>query len=321
MEDGRCKLGLAGRLQLVRLIEGGCSLRAAARESAVSPATAHRWWHRWQAATDAERADRSCLRARAPVPASCPWRLSAEVEQRILDARERTNYGPARLAGLVGRRRSTIHKVLVRHDRSRRRRSPRERSSRRYEWAEPGALLHQDTKRLQRFRTPGHWATGDRTEITRNRGAGYVYAHCVVDDHSRLAYVELHSADSAHAAAVTLERAIAWMREQGCGATEAVMTDNAFVYRHSTRYRELLRAHGARHIRTPPYTPRWNGKVERFIQTLDDEWAHGQVWATSTHRDRGLASWLRYYNRRRPHTSLSDRPPTSRVHQDRGQDT
>ena len=99
------------------------------------------------------------------------------------------------------------------------------------------------------------------------------------------------------------------------------MTDNAFVYVHSTRFHTVLTEIGARHIRTPPYTPRWNGKVERFIQTLDDEWAHGRVWPTSTRRDRGLASWLRFYNRRRPHTSLGDRPPVSRVHQDRGQNT
>jgi transposase InsO family protein len=237
-----------------------------------------------------------------------------------LDARARTNYGPARLAGLVGYRRSTIYKVLWRHGVSRRQRTPPERSSRRYEWAEPGALLHMDTKRLQRFRTPGHWATGDRTEIARNRGAGYVYAHCIVDDRSRLAYVELHGADSGQAAAITLRRAAAWMREQGAGPAQAVMTDNAFAYRHSRHFRSVLDELGARHIRTPPYTPRWNGKVERFIQTLDYEWAHGRVWPTSTRRDRGLASWLRFYNRRRPHTSLGDRPPISRVHQDRGQD-
>ena len=321
MEDGRCKLGLAGRLRLVRSIEGGCSLRAAARESAVSPATAHRWWHRWLQASEDQRADRSCLRARAPVPRSCPWRLSDEVEQRILDARERTNYGPARIAGLVGYRRSTVHKVLARHGRSRRRRSPRERSFRRYEWAEPGALLHIDTKRLQRFAVTGHWATGDRAEIARNRDLGYVYAHCVVDDHSRLAYVELHSADTGTAAAATLRRAGQWMHEHGCAPTEAVMTDNAFAYVHSRTFKDVLDELGARHIRTPPYTPRWNGKVERFIQTLDDEWAHGRVWRSSTRRDRGLASWLRYYNRRRPHPSLNDRPPISRLHQDRGQDS
>ena len=261
------------------------------------------------------------MRARPPVPKTCPWRLDEAAEQRILDARARTNFGPARLAGLVGYRRSTIHKVLARHGVSRRRRTPREKSFRRYEWAQPGALLHQDTKRLQRFHTPGHWATGDRTEIARNRGAGYVYAHCVVDDHSRLAYVELHSRDDARAATVTLERAIAWMTEQGCGPVEAVMTDNAFVYRHNASYRRLLALHNARHIFTPPYTPRWNGKVERFIRTLDEEWAHGRVWPSSHQRDRGLASFIRYYNRRRPHTSLGDRPPISRVHQDRGQNS
>jgi transposase InsO family protein len=254
------------------------------------------------------------------VPKSCPWRLSDEAERRILDARRRTNYGPARLAGLVGYRRSTVYKVLARHGCSQRRRTPRQRSFRRYEWAEPGALLHMDTKRLQRFEVPGHWATGERTELARNRDLGYVYAHCVVDDHSRLAYVELHATDTGHAAALTLTRAATWMTEHGCGPTEAVMTDNAKVYAAHIFQRQLA-AIGARHIRTPPYTPRWNGKVERFIQTLDDEWAHGRIWPSSTQRDRGLTSWLRFYNRRRPHTSLGDRPPISRVHQDRGQDS
>lgn len=321
MEDARCKLGLAGRLALVRRIEAGETLRAAAAASNVSPATAHRWWHRWQQASDAERRSRACLGARPPVPRSCPWRLAPVEEQRILEARRRTNWGPARLAGLVGYRRSTIHKVLARHGCSRRRRAEERQSFRRYEWSQPGALLHQDTKRLQRFELPGHWATGDRREIARNRDSGYVYAHCVIDDASRLAYVELHSADSGDAAAATLMRAAAWMRDQGAGPIEAVMTDNAFVYRHSRAYHQVLAQLGARHIFTPPYTPRWNGKVERFIRTLDDEWADGRVWPNSTQRDRGLPSWLRYYNRRRPHTSLGDRPPITRVHQDRGQDS
>src|SRR5690348_18051287 len=112
MEDRRCKLGLRGRLELIELIENGSTLRAAAAALNVAPATAHRWWHRWQQATEEQRSTRVCLRARPPVPASCPWRLSSEEEQRILDARQRTNYGPARLAGLVGYRRSTIWKVL-----------------------------------------------------------------------------------------------------------------------------------------------------------------------------------------------------------------
>src|SRR5215217_7440213 len=163
MEDGRCKLGLAGRLELVGLVESGATLRAAAAALGVAPATAHRWWHRWRQATEEQRVSRACLRARPPVPRSCPWRLSDAAERAILEARRRTNLGPARLAGLVGYRRSTIWKVLVRNGCSRRRRSARQRSTRRYEWSEPGALLHMDAKQLPLFSEPGHWVDGDRS--------------------------------------------------------------------------------------------------------------------------------------------------------------
>ena len=318
MEDGRCKLGLAGRLELVRLVEHGSTLRAAAAALNVAPATAHRWWHRWRSASEAERASRVCLRARPPVPKSCPWALGAEAEQRILRARAQTNLGPARLAGLVGYRRSTIWKVLRRHGCSRRRRSAPRQTTKRFEWSEPGALLHIDTMRLARFEAPGHWATGDRRE--RSRGAGSVYVVSVIDDHSRLAYCELHSAEDRWSTTATLKRAAAWMTEQGCGPVEAVMSDNHKAYT-SHHFQALLAELGARHIPTPPYTPRWNGKVERFHRTLNDEWARSQIWPTSRARDRALASFLRYYNRRRPHTSLGDRPPISRVHQERGQDS
>jgi transposase InsO family protein len=321
MEDGRCKLGVAGRLRLVRLIEGGCSFRTAAAESAVSVATAHRWWRRWQQASESERASRACLRARPPVPCSCPWRLSVEQEQVILHARARTNLGPARLAGLVGYRRSTIWKVLRRHGCSQRRRTPKPAFTRRYEWSEPGALLHMDAKQLPVFSEPGHWAHGDRSrQLRRRNGSRQIeFAHCVIDDHSRLGYVEIHPFDRGEIAAAVLARALRWFAEQGCRPPEAVMTDNAFAYIHSHDFQHVLTEHAIHHIRIPPRTPRWNGKVERFIRTLDDEWAHGRVWPTSTRRNRALASFLRYYNRRRPHTSLSDRPPISRVHQDRGQ--
>jgi transposase len=197
MEDGRCKLGLAGRLELVRRVEAGSSLRAAAAALNVAPATAHRWWHRWRSATDGERAARACLAAPAPVPRSCPWALSAEAEQRILEARAKTNLGPARLAGLVGYRRSTIWKVLRRHGCSRRRRSAPRQTTKRFEWSEPGALLPIDTMQLPKFDKPGHWATGgQRSEALRSRSAGTVYVVSVIDDHSRLAYCELHSAEN-----------------------------------------------------------------------------------------------------------------------------
>jgi transposase InsO family protein len=230
-----------------------------------------------------------------------------------LDARERTNYGPARLAGLVGFCRGTIWKVLWRHGRSQRRHPRPRQTFRRYEWAQPGALLHIDAKTLPKFTEPGHWASGDRGGH-RSRGVGELVVISVVDDHSRLAYCELHAAETAIACSAVLRRAAAWMREQGCQPAEAVMSDNAKAYT-SHAFQAQLRELSARHILTPPYTPRWNGKLERFNQTLDTEWAHARVWPSSQTRDKALASFLRYYNRRRPHTSLGDRPPITRVQQ------
>jgi len=243
--------------------------------------------------------------------------LSVESETKIVAARQRTGYGPARLAGLVGFCRGTIWKVLRRHGISRRPRGERQ-SYRRFEWAEPGALLHLDAMQLPKFDAPGHWATGRGHH--RSRGAGRVYVVSVVDDHSRLAYSELHSNETGQSVTATLRRAATWMREQGCRPVEAVMTDNHKAYT-SLEFQALLGQLGARHIPTPAYTPRWNGKLERFNRTLTDEWARSRTWPTSTSRDRALQSFLRYYNRRRSHTSLADRPPISRVQQDRGQDS
>ena len=313
MEDGRCKLGLLGRLELVRSVQAGGSLRGAAARQGVSPATAHRWWHRWQDATPAEQVTLACLRTRSSRPRSCPWALSAEAEQRILQARAKTGYGPARLAGLVGFCRGTIWKVLLRHGVSRRHAATPRQTSKRFEWAQPGALLHIDAMTLPKFDRPGHWAHGDRSD--RNRDAGSVAVISVLDDHSRLAYSELHAGETGAAVTATLRRAAAWMREQGCGPVEAVMSDNAFCYTKADAFKDLLGELGARHITTPPYTPRWNGKLERFNRTLADEWARTRVWPSSQTRDRALSSFIRFYNRRRPHTSLGDRPPISRVHQ------
>ena len=187
------ELGLAGRLELVRLVESGWTLRAAAAALGVAPATAHRWWHRWSAASETERSSRSCLRARPPLPRSCPWALSAAAEQRILRARERTNLGPARLAGLVGYRRSTIWKVLRRHGCSRRRRSaPRQSDTAVMSGRSRGRCCTSTRCSCRSSTRPGHWATGDRGGH-RSRGAGTVYVVSVIDDHSRLAYCELHS--------------------------------------------------------------------------------------------------------------------------------
>ena len=308
------KLGLRGRLALVQAVEEGLSLKAAAAAFMVSPATAHRWWHRW---LEGGR-ELGALLDRSSRPCRSPRRLSAEAEAAIVRAREQTGYGPNRLAGLVRRAASTIWKVLRRHGLSPRPRAPRPRY-RRYEWSRPGALLHIDVKELPRFVMPGHRATGDRRE-RGNRGGGYSYLHCVLDDHSRFVHVELHPRQDAETCLRVLERALAELAELGLSPPEAVMTDNAFAYTKSRRFRTLLSQIGARHIVIPPYTPRWNGKVERFIGTLLQEWAYTRPYTNSHQRARALSSFLRYYNRQRPHSSLGGLPPLSRIHNLRGED-
>jgi transposase InsO family protein len=175
------------------------------------------------------------------------------------------------------------------------------------------ARRRQEACPLPRARAPG-----DRRELPSNRGVGYDDLHCVVDDHSRDAYVELHPREDGLTAARVLERALAELAALGLDPPEAVMTDNAFAYRLSGDFQALLAAVGARHITTPPYTPRWNGKVERFIQTLLRECAYVRTWQSSSARARALLSFVRSYNRRRPHGSLGGRPPLSRVHNVRG---
>src|SRR3954454_6284619 len=202
MEDRRCKLGLLGRLELVRLVEEGSTLRQAAACLSVAPATAHRWWHRWAAASEAERVSLACLRSRSSRPRSCPWALSSEAERAILEARAKTNYGPMRLTWLTGRHRSTIWKVLSRHGVSRQRRTERPQTTRRYEWTEAGALLHIDAFELARFDRPGHWAHGDRSDLNKTRNAGKVKIIGVIDNHPRLVYAEIHSGETAAAVSI-----------------------------------------------------------------------------------------------------------------------
>jgi transposase InsO family protein len=226
-----------------------------------------------------------------------------------------------RLQLLCGRHRSTIGRVLRRHGVSKRRRANERHTTRRYEWAEPGALLHIDGFELPKFAKPGHWATGERREHRKTRKAGKTVVIGVVDDHTRLAYCELHATENAAAVSKTLRRAAAWFREQGCAPVQAVMPDNAKCYATSFAFRDPLAQLGARQILTPPYTPRWNGKIERLFGTLNSEWAHGRLWPDSATRDRAPSSFVRFYNRRRPHSAAGGRPPFSRVQQVREHDT
>src|SRR6059058_1959536 len=208
------KLGLAGRLALVRAVESGLSLKAAAAAFSVSPATAHRWWHRW---LDGGR-QVSALLDRPSRPHRSPRLLAAELQERICDCRRKTGWGPRLVAGATGFAHSTVWKVLKRAGLSRRPVAAKEPVNR-YEWPCPGDLLHMDTSRYARFLRPGHRVTGDRSQSLRGRSVetrvGYDYAHAIVDDHSRLAFVELHDDEKAATVSGFLERALAFFAAHG----------------------------------------------------------------------------------------------------------
>ena len=315
------KLGLAGRRELVLAIAGGCSIRQSAASFNVSPATAHRWWRRWQQATDRERAGLACLFDRSSRPARSPRRLAPACEQAICDCRRKTGWGPRLVAGATGFAHSTVWKVLYRFGLSRTPRSPREPANR-YEWPCPGDLLHMDVSRYARFLRPGHRVTGDRSQAARQwmkpeTRVGYDFVHAIVDDHTRLAYAAIHGDEKAATVTGFLERALAFLADHGVIA-KRLMTDNGFSYVKNRSLRELLESRDIRHLTTQPYRPRTNGKVERFHQTMAREWAYGLSYRSHRHRNRALPNWLNHYNRTRPHSSLGGQPPISRVHNVRG---
>jgi transposase InsO family protein len=254
------------------------------------------------------------LRDRRPVPRRQPRRLSHELEARILAARAASRYGPARLGAILGIPASTVGKVLARAGVSRAPRALRP-APMRYERERPGELLHVDTKRLGRFHAVGKRILGD--ERNHSRKAGWHHLHVAVDDHSRIAYCEVLAGQGAEAACAFLGRAVAWFAAAHGIAIERVLSDNGHAYR-SHAWRDLCAALGIERRYTRPYTPRTNGKAEALIGTCLREWAYRYAYPSSAHRTRALAGWVRWYNRRRPHSSLGNRPPVSRVAQVRG---
>ena len=310
------RLGLAGRHELVKAIEAE-GQRAAARRLRLSPATANKWWRRWQRASDAQRRTLSCLQDRSSRPQRSPRELAAAEQERICEVRHHTGWGPRLIAGVVGRPHSTVHRTLQRGGCSRQPRPAREQALR-YEWPCPGDLLHMDSKRYARFEVPGHALTGDRS--VRSRGAGWEYSHAILDDHSRFAYAEICDSQDAETVLAFTERALEFFAEKGI-LVRWLMTDNAWAYTRSKKFRRLLCRRQITHKRTRSRRPQTNGKVERFHQTMAREWGYGLLYASSEHRRRALPHWLRYYNERRPHSSIGDRPPISRVRDVSGQDS
>ena len=292
----------ARELLVDRVRRVGWSIRDAAQAAGVSPRTAYRWLARER------REGRAGLRDRPCRPRRIPHRTGRHRSERIEKLRRR-RLTAAEIARRLGMPRSTVAAVLKRRGLERLSCLTPKPVAVRYERRRPGELLHLDVKKLGRFRRIGHRITGDRTRSTR--GAGWEFLHVCIDDHSRLAYVERLGDERGETTTAFMRRAVRWFRRQGIRA-ERVMSDNGSGY-ISDAFAAACRELGLRHLRTRPYTPRTNGKAERFIQTMLREWAYRRPYRTSNQRIRELTPWLRYYNRQRPHSALRGLPPHSRI--------
>jgi transposase InsO family protein len=237
----------------------------------------------------------------------------------ICALREKTGWAPRRLADEleVCRPHSTVHQVLRRGGCSRRPK-PEVPAVIRYEWPCPGQLLHMDVKKFGKFAQPGHRVTGDRTRNSRQ--IGWEYVHTIIDDCSRVAYSEIHDDEQAPTVTAFTRRALDWFLDLGI-CSERLMTDNAWAYTNNRSLRVLLGSRQIHHIRTRPYTPRTNGKVERYNQTLQREWAYALEYASSQARRESLPHWVAHYNERRSHSALGDRPPLERIREVSGLNT
>jgi transposase InsO family protein len=306
----RARFTARGRELVVRrVVDHGETFAQAAAWANVSTSTVWEWVARWRAAGGEQRESLACLEDRSSRPHHSPGRVPVEEEARICELRRRTGWSPRMIAVEVGRPHSTVHQVLRRGGCSRR--DPAERPPViRYEWPCPGNLLHMDVKRFGKFSEPGHALTGDRTQ--RSRRVGWEYVHSIVDDCSRLAYSEIHDDERAPTVTAFTQRALDWFLGHGIVA-ERLMTDNAFAYVHNKTFKALLHARAIDHLRTRPYTPRTNGKVERYQQTLQREWAYALEYASSDARRASLPHWVNHYNERRTHGALGNRPPLARV--------
>jgi transposase InsO family protein len=294
------------------VLDEGWSLAAAAEAAGVSGRTAAKWVRRFRSEGLAGLQDRSSAPRRRPTRTPAE-RVEAIRKLRLL------RLTAAEIAELLSMALATVSRWLKRIGLGKRSRLEPPEPANRYERSRPGELVHVDIKKLGRFLRPGKRVTGHQrgrasktTAAGRGRGlVGWDFVHVCVDDATRLAYVELLPDERATSAAAFLERAVAWFADRGV-QVERVMSDNGSCY-VSHEHARVCAALGLRHLRTRPYRPRTNGKAERFIQTLQNDWAYGRVYASSNERSRQLPAWLNHYNYRRPHGSLGHRPPAARL--------
>ena len=302
-----------GREQLVRKILSGQTPQAAARAVGVCPRTARKWLKRYHDEGPAGLQDRSSrpLKLHNPTP--------QDIVQRIVELRRQRLTGK-HIALEVGVSPATVSRVLKHAGLSRLRDLEPKQPERRYQYKSPGDMIHLDIKKLGRFERPGHRVTGDRTGQSNPRsgakdGYGWEYLHVCVDDASRIAFTGIYPDEKKQSAVAFLKAAVAYYQRLGITITR-VMTDNGSCYR-SFAFRDLCKQLGIKHIRTKPYTPRTNGKAERFIKTAITEWAYAMAYQTSQQRAEYLPTWTHMYNWHRPHGGIKDQTPISVLSMDR----
>lgn len=301
------------------VIDHGVPIAEVAARFQVSWPTVKRWAVRYAAG--------EAMQDRSSRPHRMPGKTSPEVTRRIISLRRRHRFGPAQLAPMVGVAPSTVHRVLTRCGVSRLAHLDRATGEpvRRYEYPDPGGMLHVDVKKYGNIPDGGGWRFVGKQRGFRNRAAtahaprnrhhnpkmGTAFVHTVIDDHSRVAYAEIHDDETAITAAAVLRRAVAWFAERGVGV-KRVLSDNGGAYR-SHLWQHTCTELGIQPYRTRPYRPQTNGKIERFHRTMTDGWAYAQCYTSEAERRVALPGWLHQYNHHRPHTACGNLPPITRL--------
>jgi len=293
-----------GRERIVQQVMSGRPPKAVAEAAGVCPRTVRKWIDRYRREGVAGLCDRSSRphRLRKPTP-------QAVVEQ--VEALRRQRSTGRQIATALGISPATVSRILRRLGLNRIAALEPAAPVRRYERARPGEMIHLDIKKLGRFNKVGHRITGDRKGQSNSRGVGWEFVHVAIDDHSRIAFAKIMGSERKRSATAFLKAAIADYESLGI-KVERVMTDNGSCYK-AFAFRRLCKRLGLRHIRTRPYTPKTNGKAERFIQTSLREWAYAQAYRNSQQRKAELPVWLHRYNWHRPHAGIGDNVPISRL--------
>jgi len=293
-----------GRERLVKMVVGGQTPQAASEAVGVCPRTVRKWVERYQQEGPAGLQDRS----------SRPHRLHQPTPQSVIDRIEslRRQRTPGKeIAATVGVSAATVSRVLKRLGLNKLSALEPAEPPRRYERERPGEMIHIDIKKLGKFNQIGHRITGDRKGQSNSRGVGWEYVHVCIDDASRVAFSKLMKTERKESAVAFLTAAVAYYASLGV-TVERVMTDNGSCYR-SRDFNKTCRRLQLKHIRTKPYTPRTNGKAERFIQTSLREWAYARAYLNSKQRAQELPFFMHRYNWHRPHASIGSKPPISRL--------